>query len=112
MAVPSVPADYSPLKLEKPVNGKKALSWMDAISTGTDTILKLGWSHPPAMRFVDYLRPADCFALLPQPQVARRARGIDAVLYAFDSKVLPQVTETVEVAERARTLSWEFTSKP
>jgi CRISPR-associated protein Csb2 len=56
------------------------------------------------MRFVDYLRPADCFAVLPQQQQARSARGIDAVLYAFDSKVLPQVTETVEVAERARTL--------
>jgi len=104
VAVPSAPAGYSPLKLKKPVNGKKALSRMDAIATGTDTILKLGWSHPPAMRFVDYLRPADCFAVLPQPLPARRARGVDAVLYAFDSKVLPQVTETVEVAERARTL--------
>jgi CRISPR-associated protein Csb2 len=104
VAVPSAPADCSPLKLKKPVNGKKSLSWMDAIATGTDTILKLGWSHPPAMRFVDYLRPADCFTVLPQAPPARRARGIDAVLYAFDSKVLPQVTETVEVAERARTL--------
>jgi CRISPR-associated protein Csb2 len=104
VAIPSAPADYSPLKLKKPVNGKKSLSWMDAISTGTNTILKLGWSHPPAMRFVDYLRPADCFAVSPQTQPARRARGVDAVLYAFDSKVLPQVTETVEVAERARAI--------
>ena len=104
MAVPSAPANYSPPKLKKPVNGKKSLSWMDAIATGTDAILKLGWSHPPAMCFVDYLRPADCFTVMPQPRPARCALGIDSVLYAFDSKVLPRVTETVEVAERARTL--------
>jgi len=104
VAVPSAPAGYSPLKLKKPLNGKESLSWMDAIATGTDTILKLGWSHPPAMRFVDYLRPANCFAAVLQPRPARRPAGVNAVLYAFDSKVLPQVTETVEVAERARTL--------
>jgi CRISPR-associated protein Csb2 len=104
LAVPTPPADYSPPKLKKPINGKESLSWMDAIATGTDVILKLGWSHPPAMRFVDYLRPADCFAVSPQPWAERRGTSIDAVLYALDSKVLPQVTETVEVAERARTL--------
>lgn len=104
VAVPSAPADYSPLKLRKPIDGKKSLSWMDAIATGTGAILKLGWSDPPAMRFVDYLRPADCFTVLPEPRPARHPTGVDAVLYAFDSKVLPQVTETVEVAERARTL--------
>jgi CRISPR-associated protein Csb2 len=104
LAVPSAPANYSPLKLKKPVRGNKSLSWMDAIATATETILKLGWNQPPAMRFIDYLRPSDCFAELPRQQPVRHARGIDAVLYAFDSKVLPQVTETVEVAERARTL--------
>ena len=104
VAIPSAPADYSPPKLKKAVDGKKSLSWMEAIATGTDTILKLGWSHPPAMRFVDYSRPADCFAVSPRPQPVRRPTGVDAVLYALDSKVLPLVTETVEVAERARTL--------
>jgi CRISPR-associated protein Csb2 len=104
VAVPSAQADYAPINLKKPINGKKSLSWMDAIATGTDAILKLGWSHPPAMRFVDYLRPADCFAASLQPQEARRGVGVDAVLYALDSKVLPQVIETLEVAERARTL--------
>lgn len=104
VAVPSAPADYSPLKLKKAADGKTSLSWMDAIATGTDTILKLGWSHPPAMRFVDYSRPANCFAVSPRPQPVRRPTGVDAVLFALDSKVLPLVTETVEVAERARTL--------
>ena len=104
VAVPSAPADSSPPKLKRAANDETSLSWMDAIATGTDTILKLGWSHPPAMRFVEYRRPTDCFNVLPQPQSTRHPASIDAVLYAFDSKVLPQVTETVEVAERARTL--------
>jgi CRISPR-associated protein Csb2 len=104
VAVPLAPADYSPPQIKKPVGGKHALSWMGAIATGTDTILKLGWSHPPAMCFVDYFRPADCFAVLPQPQPMRHPANVTAVLYAFDSKVLPLVTETVGVAERARTL--------
>ncbi len=104
MAVPSAQADYTPINLKKPINGKKSLSWMDAIATGTDVILKLGWSHPPAMRFVDYLRPADCFAVSPRPREGRRSEGVGAVLYGLDARVLPQVIETLEVAERARTL--------
>jgi CRISPR-associated protein Csb2 len=104
VAVPIAPADFLPFKLKKPINGKKSLSWMDAIATGTGTILDLKLSHPPAMRFVSYLRPGDCFTVAPNPRRAQRAQGINAVLYAFDSKVLPQVTETLEVAERARTI--------
>jgi CRISPR-associated protein Csb2 len=104
VAVPKTPSDYSPLKLKKTINDRKSLSWMDAIATGTDTILKLGWSHPPAMHFVDYLRPADCFAVLPQLRPTGHPRTVCSVLYAFDSKVRPQVTETIEVAERVRSI--------
>jgi CRISPR-associated protein Csb2 len=104
VAVPTAPAAYSAPELKKPVHGRKALSWMDAIATGTDTILGLKWSHPPAMRLIDYLRPSDCFAVRPHPQAAQPGRAIHAVLYALDCKVLPQVTETVELAERARAL--------
>ena len=61
------------------------------------------WSDPPGSRWVQYLRPRDCFKAAPpaprrfhsvaRPQVAR---------FAIDSSVLPLVTETLPVAEAAR----------
>jgi CRISPR-associated protein Csb2 len=96
------PNDYKPVAIGR---GKtlKHLTWMEAIATGTDVILGAGWSHPPAMRYVDYLRPADCFA--PEVCEARQPKDLRvcSVLYALDSKVPPDVTETLEVAERVRT---------
>jgi CRISPR-associated protein Csb2 len=101
VAVPIAPLDYKPVTHGSGKTAKQ-LTWMDAISTGTDSILKQGWSHPPAMRYVDYLRRADCFDEDPSISGDHREQQICSVLYAFDSKVLPQVTETLEIAERAQ----------
>ncbi len=96
------PHDYKPAAIGR---GKtlKHLTWMEAIATGTEVILGAGWSHPPAMRYVDYLRPVNSFA--PEVRVNRQRKDsrICSVLYALDSKVPPDVTETLEVAERVRT---------
>ena len=101
VAVPITPLDYEPVTYR---TGKTAhqLTWLDAISTGTDLMLRSGWSHPPAMRYVNYLRSSDCFAEGVQTPLERQGSPVCSVLYAFDSKVLPQVTETLHIAERAR----------
>ena len=80
----------------------KSLTWMDAIAAGTDVILGAGWSHPPAMRYLNYQRPVDCFVAGVRGTPNRRDPKIRSVLYAVDSKVRPQVTETLEFAERVR----------
>ena len=67
-----------------------------------DVILKAGWSDPPAMRYTDYLRPSGCFEPSATTEPARGAGEVHSVLYAFDSKVLPQVTDTILIAEQMR----------
>lgn len=61
-----------------------------------------GLSHPPAMRFVDYQIPIDVgqAAIASVPRLTEA--HIYAVRYALASKVLPQVMQTVEVAEQVR----------
>ena len=104
VAVPIAPSEYVPPKVKNGSKARTVLSWMEALATGTDTIREEKWSHAPAMRFEDYLRPADCLSESPVPQRVQPETNVDAVLYAFDSKVLPQVIETVQIAERTRVL--------
>jgi len=101
VAMPIPRNDYRPVEVGRGP-ARRQLGWMDALATGTDVILKSGLSHPPAMRYMDYLRPTGCF----EPSVAagpkRNQAATHSVLYAFDSKVLPQVTETIVIAEQVR----------
>lgn len=92
---------YEPVAIGK---GKKArkLDWMEALATDTDTIHKNGLSHPPAMRFVDYARDRQCFRIA-RTAPAESESAITSVLYGLESKVLPRVIETVEIAEQVRT---------
>ncbi len=92
---------YVPVVIGK---GKKArqVDWVEALAIDTDTIHKNGLSHPPAMRFVDYARDRHCFRIA-RPAPAELATAITSVLYALESKVLPRVIETVEIAEQVRT---------
>ena len=62
------------------------------------------WSDPPGSRWVPYIRPRDCFKVAPQARPRQRVihRRVHVVRYAFDSTVLPLVTETLPVAEAAR----------
>lgn len=83
-------------------SGFKAGDWMEAITWSTDDVIKKRRSEPPALRYVDYVRPASCFDLPPVRRPARREPAVNAVLYALESKVRPRVTETLEIAERVR----------
>ncbi len=80
----------------------KQLTWIDAIATGTEVITKFGWNCPPAMKYVNYLRPSNCFDPAATVQPEHHPPQVRSVLYAFDSKVLPRLTETLEIAERVR----------
>jgi len=78
-----------------------AVSWLDALAFTTDDMIKHGLSSPPALRWIAYqLAPAEIRRST--RQVNRRTTAVTGVLYALDSKVLPRVIETVEVAERVR----------
>jgi CRISPR-associated protein Csb2 len=63
-----------------------------------------GWSDPPGSQWVTYLRPRQ--ALTPPPPLRRISRqpanSPHLLRFVLDGPVLPQVTETVYVAELAR----------
>lgn len=101
VAAPIPQDEYQPVEVGRG-RAVRQMSWMDALATGTDVIQKAGWSHPPAMRYVDYLRPAGCFEAAVADGPTRSAAEMYSVLYAFDSKVLPQVTEAIVIGEQVR----------
>ncbi len=63
------------------------------------------WSDPPGSRWVQYIRPRDCFKSQPairlRVQQASRPRP-QVVRFTLDSTILPLITETLPVAEAAR----------
>jgi CRISPR-associated protein Csb2 len=77
-------------------------NWMDELAFSTGDLLKSRRSDPPALEFVDYLRPPRCLGIEPGLRVARSAGSVQGVLYALDSKVLPVVTHTLEISEQVR----------
>lgn len=79
------------------------LPWMQALAWSTSHLLESLRSDPPAFQSLPYVRPARCFENTPVRALATRERQINAVLYALESKVLPQAITTLEVAERVRT---------
>lgn len=60
------------------------------------------WSDPPGSRWVPYARPRDCFKIEPAPMPLVNRPRPQVARFALDSAVLPQVTETLLIAEAAR----------
>lgn len=81
---------------------KRPVDWLSALSWSTSDLLRARLSEPPAFRHVTYRRPARCFDPPPSPHSKPPERPVTAVLFALEGKVRPQVTETLEVAERIR----------
>lgn len=73
---------------------------LEALQIDTATLQDAGWTLPPGSRWVDYVRPQDCF----KPAPFRRARdgrtAPTVARYALSSAVLPRLTRAVSVAER------------
>lgn len=75
---------------------------MNALAWGSEERLTAKRNVPPAFVQVSYLRPRNCFEVARQTRSRTRGTELHGVLYAFESKVLPSVTQTVMIAERAR----------
>jgi len=76
--------------------------WLEALTWTTSRLIDERRSEPPALRYVDYLRPARCFDVAPVTRQTAREVCVQGVLYALESKVPAPVTQTLEVAERVR----------
>jgi CRISPR-associated protein Csb2 len=63
------------------------------------------WSDPPGSRWIAYVLPSDALAVKPgsrQPRRATERPRFRVARYMIDAQVLPPVTETLPLAERAR----------
>jgi CRISPR-associated protein Csb2 len=76
--------------------------WLEAIAYSTAEFQKDRRSSPPAVRMVQYVRPAE--ALMTRVPKAPQGHAADtqAVLLGLDAAVLPLATATIEVAEQIR----------
>jgi len=79
-----------------------------ALHANTTDLRKQGWSRPPGSRPLQYVRPSN--ALEPRPRSRRQAtqRRPTVARFALAGSVLPQLTDTVYVAETMRQalMSW------
>ncbi|MFH1531486.1 MAG: type I-U CRISPR-associated protein Csb2 [Pseudomonadota bacterium] len=99
------PGSYQNLALRPTVGtGKKQreLSWLEAVCLGTKVLLKEGWSQPPALLNVDYVRPGDALESGKQKIRSSRIDEFRYVRFSLSSSVLPRVEDTVPFAERIR----------
>src|SRR5438105_10319638 len=62
------------------------------------------WSDPPGSRWVNYARPADCFApkLVGRNDAPVPLADFTTARFALDGTVLPLVTDTLPLAEGVR----------
>jgi CRISPR-associated protein Csb2 len=112
LLMPQFPAAYSEwatmqnISTDKKVKGKKksaALpeSLFAALQLDTADWKKDGWNIPPGARWVEYLRPRDCFKIAPRAGVPHRRNTLPKVArFAIVSKVPPSITQSLSLAER------------
>ena len=81
----------------------ESTSWLRAICMSTKELLLKGWSNPPAMRWMDYIRPEGALRPKPLKQFSPLKARFCCATYALYSEVLPRVQDTVPFAERIRT---------
>jgi CRISPR-associated protein Csb2 len=66
----------------------------------TGELQRAGWTLPPGSRFIDYVRPHNCFDLQPTRSSFRRSTRPTFARFSIQSPVLPRVTRAVSVGER------------
>jgi len=94
-------SSYSPGQLS--IKGEpKVVSWMEALAWSTSEMLDYRQSEPPALRYQTYMLPAQCFNSRPSSRKAAQGPEINGILYSMESKVLPNVTATIEISDRFR----------
>jgi len=112
LLTPQLPAIYSAwasaqnVSVGKRVTGKKKsatlpTSLFAALQLDTADWKKDGWNIPPGARWVEYLRPRDCFKIAPRTGVPQRRNLLPKVArFAIVSKVPPSITQSLSLAER------------
>jgi CRISPR-associated protein Csb2 len=85
---------------QQPNKPKK--DWVEALSMSSRDCLKEGWSDPPALKWVDYQRPAEYSRPLVGRKPSLSQKRFRFAKFALHSKVLPRIQETVPFAERVR----------
>ena len=80
----------------------EGLSWLQALCLTTKDLLEKGWSDPPALHWVDYVRKENTLRPRAGKSPLSFKAGFRCAKYALSSKVLPRVQETVPFAERIR----------
>ncbi len=76
--------------------------WVEAIGMSTDQLHASGWSQPPALAWVSYIRPERALKAKVPAKKTREVPSYQVARFALSSKVLPRVIETVAFAERIR----------
>lgn len=80
---------------------KKMNSMMDALSINTSILKKQGWSNPPGSKWVQYLRPVNCFDISPSIRyVDNKIKKPTLARFALASQVPPRLTDSVSLADR------------
>jgi CRISPR-associated protein Csb2 len=103
---PIASTSYQAAPFAVPGKGRRAkpvqVDWLEALCWGTAELLDTRRSEPPAMRWVEYIRPSGSLEPKRRKAPATSRRVIHGALYALVSAVPPRVTAAVEVAEQVR----------
>jgi CRISPR-associated protein Csb2 len=112
LLTPQLPVTYSEwtaaqnAAADEKARGKKRFgtlpaSLFAALQLDTADWKKDGWNIPPGARWVEYLRPSDCFKIAPPTGSSRMQINFPKVArFAIVSKVPPSVTQSLSLAER------------
>lgn len=77
-------------------------SLFDALHAETNALRKSGWNRPPGSRWVEYVRPSDTTTDRPATRAKQQTTLPTVARYAVSGKVIPQLTQAMRIAERAR----------
>ena len=80
---------------------KDIRSMWDALCIDTSRLKKIGWSQPPGSRWIQYVRPSNCFDITPALKYSKAEKKRPTIArYALASQVPPRLTEAVSIADR------------
>ncbi|MHA1138545.1 MAG: type I-G CRISPR-associated protein Csb2, partial [Candidatus Thorarchaeota archaeon] len=80
---------------------KEIPSMWDALCIDTAKLKEKGWSQPPGSRWVQYVRPSNCFKISPAVKYKEEGKKKPTIArFAIASTVPPRLTEAVSFADR------------
>ncbi|MEW6282411.1 MAG: type I-U CRISPR-associated protein Csb2, partial [Candidatus Eremiobacterota bacterium] len=110
---PVLVACARPTPFEPTANGKSRKKarpdtgvpdWVDALCWTTAEVASAGLSHPPSLEMVPYVRRRDCFQGRSGVPGRLALSEVQAVMYRLESRVPPNCTDGLKVAEQVRSM--------